>query len=182
METPAGNKKGLSNKVVIIVAAVIVAVVIAAAAFVVLNEKDDGTGGNVIGYSTEAKVMLDEDSLQSAIDEAIENAKNGMVALQYQNDAFSDDGLTFSCHIVNAASNRYDMFLTIYADDALTDQIFLSELVPPGSGFEEITLSHALDPGDHTVYVAVTQVDNEDGQQVMKNQVIHTIEFHVEEP
>ncbi len=135
-----------------------------------------------IGYATEAKVMLDEDSLQAAIDEAMENAKNGMVALQYQNDAFSEDGKTFSCMIANAASNLYDMFLTIYADDALTDQLFLSALVPPGSGFEEITLDHALDPGDHLVYVVVTQVETDDsGTQAIKNQVIHTIKFHVAE-
>ena len=124
--------------------------------------------------------MLDQDSLQAAVDEAQRNAREGLVALQYQNDAFSTDGETFSCHIANAPTNLYDMFLTIYADPEMTDQVFLSELVPPGSGFTEITLDHALEQGDTTVYVAVTQVaTNEDGEQVVKNQVMHTIEFHV---
>lgn len=133
-----------------------------------------------IGYATEATVLLDEDSLQAAVDEAIENAKKGRVALRYQNDAFSDDGQTFSCYIANDASNLYDMFLTLYADAALTDQLYLSGLVPPGSGFEEITLDHALPSGDNTVYVALTQVDtDENGQQVISGQVVHTMEFHV---
>ncbi len=173
-----------SNKVVIIVAAIIVVIALAIAAFA-LTRGGSGTPENspVIGYSTDAKVMLDQNSLQAAVDEAQENAKNGMVALEYQNDAFSTDGKTFSCYIANASANLYDMFLTIYADANLTDQLYLSGLVPPGSGFEEITLEHALEAGDHTVYVAVTQVetDEETGEQVMRNQVMHTIEFHVGE-
>jgi hypothetical protein len=63
----------------------------------------------------------------------------------------------------------------------MTDQLYLSKLVPPGSGFEEIELEHPLDQGDHTVYVALTQVetDEETGAQTIRNQVIHTIDFHV---
>lgn len=136
-----------------------------------------------IGYSTEARVMLDQNSLQAAMDEAMENAKDGNIALRYKNNAYSKNGTDFDCYILNSESNIYDMFLTIYADAELTDQIFLSGLVPPGSGFESITLSHALDPGAHTVYVAVTQVadDEETGEQVIKHQVMHTMDFHVEE-
>ena len=184
MDSSAETKKTpVSSKKVIIIAAVIIAIlliiVIALLSRTLLTVEDENVPK--IGYAADAKVMLDQDSLQAAVDEALENAKNGMVALQYQNDAFSADGQTFSCYIANAPENLYDMFLTIYADADLTDQIFLSELVPPGSGFEEITLEHALDPGDHMVYVAVTQVetDDETGEQVMRNQVLHTIEFHV---
>lgn len=183
METPTESKKPASpsNKAVIIIAAIVVVIALAIAVFALTRGGGDSSG-NAIGYATDAKVLLDQDSLQAAVDEAQENAKNGMVALQYQNDAFSSDGKTFSCYIANSPSNLYDMFLTIYADAALEDQLFLSGLVPPGSGFEEITLDRQLEPGDHTVYVAVTQVDTaEDGSQVIKNQVMHTIEFHVTE-
>ena len=40
-----------------------------------------------------------------------------------------------------------------------------------------------MDSGTHTVYVVVTQVadDEETGEQVIKNQVIHTMDFHVEQ-
>ena len=117
------------------------------------------------------------------MDEARRNAAGNSVGLRYQNDAYSEDGTTFTCRIINSEVNLYDMFLTIFADAELTDQIFLSGLVPPGSGFESITLDHALDPGDHTVYVAVTQVtnDEETGEQVIRRQVMHTMEFHVAE-
>lgn len=180
METPAENKKtpALSNKVVIAAAAAVIAA-LAIVAVLLLNGKEDTDAG--IGYATEAKVMLDQDALQAAFDEAVQNAADGNIGLRYQNDAYSDDGVDFECRIINSSSNLYDMFLTIYADMELTDQIFLSGLVPPGSGFENITLDHALDPGDHTVYVALTQVDTDEetGEQVIKHQVMHTMDFHV---
>ena len=134
-----------------------------------------------LGYSADAKVMLDQNSLQAAVSAAMENAQNGNIALLYKNNAYSEDGVNFECYIANSAYNIYDMYLTIFADAEMTDQLFLSQLVPPGSGFENITLEHALEPGDHTVYVGLTQVetDEETGEQAIQGQVFHTMDFHV---
>lgn len=185
MEPSTEEKKpsGPSTRTVIMIAAIVIAIVIAIAAAVVLRGGDRKSDGPAIGYSAEARVMLDQDSLQAAMDRAIENAKGKNVSLKYKNNAYSTDGVNFDCYIVNSASNLYDMFLTIYADAELADQIFLSELVPPGSGFESITLDHALDAGDHTVYVGLTQVqtDEETGEQTLVAQVWHTMDFHVTE-
>lgn len=183
METPVQSKKGLSNKIIIAAAAVII-VLLAAIVLLLLRPSlisiEDGDVPK-LGYDSGASVVLDEASLQAAVDEAMKNAKEGNVALLYENNAYSEDGETFSCYIANDKTNLYDMFLTIYADATLTDQIFLSGLVPPGSGFEELKLDKALGSGDHMVYVAVTQVDIDEktGGQVLKNQVVHTMEFHV---
>ena len=183
METPAETKKqaGPSNKVVIAAAAVIVAVVVIIAVVLLTRQGDDADGK--IGYASDATVMLDEASLQAAMDEALANAASNSVALQYKNNAYSDDGINFECYIANSNGNVYDMFLTIFSDAEMTDQLYLSGLVPPGSGFEEISLEQKLEPGNHTVYVAVTQVDEDEetGEQVIKNQVVHTMEFHVAE-
>ena len=178
-KTVPEKKSGVSTKTVVAVASVVVVAVVITAVAVVMNvlKKDD----NTIGYASEAKVMLDQGSLQDAFDEALRNAQNNYIALRYKNTAHSKDGIHFTCSITNSAANLYDMFLTIYADEAMTDQLFLSGLVPPGSGFEELTLDHALPKGENRVYVALTQVDtNDDGQQVIKNQVVHTIDFYVE--
>lgn len=144
--------------------------------------QDDPSDGR-IGYATEASVLLDQDSLQAAMDEAMANARDGNVGLYYQNDATSRDGINFDCFIGNSSSNLYDMFLTIFSDSELTDQIYLSGLVPPGSGFEHITLEHELEPGVHTVYVSLMLVDTdkETGEQVIKSQAMHTMDFHVSE-
>lgn len=176
-------KKPLDKRLIVVIACLVLVIVVMGCFLFLRKDETSIDDDSVprVGYAAEAKVMLDQDSLQAAVDEALKNAENGNVALEYQNEAFSSDGKTFSCYIANAAENLYDMFLTIYADSALTDQLYLSGLVPPGSGFEEITLDHALDAGDHTVYVAVTQIDTDEetGQQVIKNQVMHTIVFHV---
>jgi hypothetical protein len=174
----APKHSGLSNKTVLLAAVVVVVAVIIAAA-VILTTRQQDTG---IGYATEAKVMLDQDSLQAAMDKAMENAKDGNISLLYKNNAYSSDGSNFTCYLVNSSGNAYDAIFAIYANPDMTDELFLSKLVPPGSGFENITLERPLEEGDHTVYVALTQVktDETTGSQTIGNQVVHTMEFHVE--
>lgn len=180
MESVEGSRKKPSSSNKVVIAVIVLIVVIVAAASVIVYTLNNRNDGQKIGYATEAKVMLDEDSLQAAMDEAMENARNSRIGLQYKNDAFSDDGINFACSITNSASNIYDMFLIIYADAELTDELYMSGLVPPGSGFEDITLEHELPAGDHRVYVVLTQVEaDENGEQLIKNQVSHTMDFHV---
>lgn len=182
--TSAPQKK--DNKLTIAIVALI-AVVIGATAVIVDTLQRDRTadepannGGMTIDYETDAKVFLDQSSLQAAMDEAMKNAQDRNVALRYQNDAYSKDGKTFECYIANSGGNLYDMFLTICSDMDMTDQLFLSKLLRPGTGYDSITLDRALEPGDHTVYVAVTLVDTDrNGGQVIKAQVVHTMDFHV---
>lgn len=168
------------------VAVVALAAVIAVSTAVIVDKLGNNNAGEAvdplsIGYAAEAKVFTDQDALQAAMDEAIRNAQDHNVALRYQNDAFSEDGVNFECYIANSTRNLYDMFLTICTDPEMTDQVFLSQLLRPGTGFDEIALSHALEPGTNTVYVAVTLVDTrDDGSQTIKSQVVHTMDFHVE--
>lgn len=134
--------------------------------------------GLKIGYA-EGAVALDPEGLQAAIDEMYEKTAEGRIALEYKNDALSSDGQTFACYINNAPSNTYDEFIGIYADAEYTDQLFLSELIRPGTGFDSITLDRALDAGSHLVYVVYTQVSEEDGEQVMRGQTAVTMNFVV---
>lgn len=167
----------------IILVIVLVLALAGGAAFFLLRGRSGSEDSNAarIGYAMEAKVFTDEESLSAAMQEAQKNAKAKNIALRYQNDAYSEDGKTFSCRIINSERNQYDMYLILYADPEWTDQLLMTDLVPPGSGFDEITLDHALAPGDHTVYVVYTQVKtDEDGKQSIWNQTAHTIEFHVQ--
>jgi hypothetical protein len=177
------HPKGGFPKPVVIVSVFVAIAAVATAAIVLVNSMKTETVDTGIGYATEAHVMLDEDSLQAAMDKAMENARKGNVSLLYKDNAYSTDGTNFDCYIVNAATNKYDMYLGIYSDIEMTDELFLSQLVPPGSGFESITLEHSLDVGNYVVYVVVTQVDTDEetGEQTMVNQVVHTMDFHVQE-
>lgn len=173
-----------NNKLVIAIAAL--AVVIAGSAgaiiFTLNNQKTPETPSNglTIDYAQGAGVYTDEEALQQAMDSAMANS--GSISLKYQNDAYSGDGVNFRCKITNSPRNYYDMFLTIFADSDLTDQLFMSGLLRPGSGYEKLTLDHALESGTNTVYVVVTLVDTqEDGTQTIKGQTVHTMDFHVDE-
>ena len=113
--------------------------------------------------------------------ETIEPVEQGWLALTYDYKAFSSDGIHFSCFLTNDASNLYDLYFDIYADDTLRDQVFLSGLIPPGYGLKQIELNHALPAGTTKCYVVFNQVDtDEDGNQSMVNQMLVTVDFVVE--
>ncbi len=130
-----------------------------------------------IGYASEGVVAPDPETLQAQGDKMMEQAKEPGVALEYKELAVSDNGQDFQCYIANSEDNTYDMFITIYADQALTDELFLSELLRPGTRFENITLSRKLDPGEHKAYVVYTQVQDE--EQPDSSQYIQTIHAQV---
>ena len=183
MEPTEENKKApapsKTNVIIIALLVVLILSVIGAVFYLRGGSKGDDLA---INYAADASVMMDQESLQAAMDEAAANAAKGNIALHYVNDAYSTDGINFDCVIANAAANSYDMYLQIFADSEMQDQVFLSGLVPPGSGFESITLEHALDPGVTTVFVVLTQVEtSERGAQTLVNQFVHTMDFHVEE-
>lgn len=194
-ETERNEKKSSKNPLVPVLLIVLIAAVVALIAVIAVrpstvadapeNETaetpEEETGKKRVGYA-EGTVAVDSDSLQAAVDEMNRQAAEGGVRLQYKNDAISHDGgTTFSCYIANAETNKYDMFIDIYSDAALTDEVFLSELMRPGTAFEEITLSHPLEEGENLVYVAFTQVEDVDGEQTIHAQVVATMNFIVRE-
>ena len=141
----------------------------------VTDVPDEGTP--MIGYAEGTTVVEDPDALQKAVDAMVEAAAEGGVTLEYKNDAFSSDGENFACYIANAVENKYDMYIQIFADAELTDQLLLTGLIRPGTAFDTIQLEHALDPGTHTVYVAFTQV--EEDLDTIHAQVMVTMDFTV---
>lgn len=144
------------------------------------GDGDSSTGGSAassapqrIGYATEGVVATDPETLQDAVDEMYKEAQEPGVSLEYKDIAISNDGKNFRCYIGNSEKNAYDMFIAIYADAALTDELFLSELLRPGSRFEEITLEQTLSPGVHTAYIVYTQVVDEENSEDVMVQTIH---------
>ncbi len=171
---------GSVNKILIVVIVLLLLAITAGCVYFFFIRKQPEEEPKGIGYAMDAGVVLSQEELDAAMAAAAENAAAGRVALLYKNGAYSDDGENFKCYIVNSARNQYDMFLTMFTDAELTDQVFLSGLIPPGSGFDEVTLSHKLEKGEHTIYVVVTQVHtDENGEESILRQVTHTMDFHV---
>ncbi len=90
---------------------------------------------NVIaGYLDEMKRDLRSSELFFIKYNSFEQARQPGVTLEYKNDARSEDGENFSCYIANAVENAYDMYIQIFADAELTDQLLLTGLLRPGTG------------------------------------------------
>lgn len=133
----------------------------------------------IVGYAEGVTAVEDPDAFSKALDKVYEESQEAGITLEYKSVAYSTNGLDFSCYLANAAENQYDMFMAIYADDALTDQVFLSGLLRPGTAFDHITLSHALPLGQTNCTVAFTQVEVVDGEQTIHDQTLIGMEFYV---
>lgn len=140
------------------------------------EEEKESAGTPKIGYAEGTVAVEDQDALQKALDEANERAKD-MLTLEYKNGAFSEDGKTFTCYLANAAENNYDAFFSMYTDAELTDEIFLSGLLRPGTAFDTIELSRTLESGTHRLFVAQTQV--EEDLETIHGQIVFTMDFTV---
>ncbi len=165
----------LKAKVLIPVAALLIVAIAAGVGtylYLSKNSKTENTGVR-IPYAQGTVVMDSSD---------VEETDEGYIALLYNYRAFSDDGQNFSCLLANSPANGYDLYFDIYTDIDLTDQVFLSGLLAPGSALEQITLNRVLPVGTNTLYVVHTQVDdNEEGEQVLLNQSVVTVDFIVTE-
>ena len=131
-----------------------------------------------IGYEEGITVVDDPDAFQKAVDEINADAEKGGIPIEYRNDAHSSDGRTLECYIGNPANASYDIYINIFFDDQYTDQLYLSGLIPPGKAMKELRLDHDLPEGDHRVFMAITQV--EDDHATIRQQAFVTMDFHVE--
>lgn len=166
-QTPEKRK----NRSLILAAICLVLIVVAVLYFTgVLSpaKEEVEIGDNGVPYA-EGVVLLEDDGVYDVLEP---NA----IALEFKNDAYSKDGQTFACYLGNSALNEYDMYVAIYADAELTDELYVSGLVPPGKGFDKLTLEKALDEGDHRVYVAFTQMED---PKTIHAQTVYTMDFHV---
>lgn len=136
--------------------------------------------GYAKGVVSEAGVTaVDEASLQNAADNMFLLEESPGVSLEYKNHPKSTDGKNFTCHLANAADNLYDMYIAVYADRDGTDELYRSPRLSPGTPLDQITLTRALEPGEHACTVAFIQV--EDGSETVHGQTLVTIDFVVSE-
>lgn len=173
-----------SKNLIIILLLVIILLLIAGGIilFFFLNQEDEADAqlpdnGGLVQYDN-AAVALDADSLKSQYKDALKAAE-GTMALKYQNEARSSDGTNFSCYIGNSEANEYDMYANIYLDTALTEQVLLTGLIPPGSGIMEFESEIPLEPGTYDTVLVLTQV--EDDHSTFHAQLMVALTLVVEE-
>lgn len=139
---------------------------------------EEPKGIPALAYASEGVMALENDAeTQAAMEEALKSHPG--ISLEYKNDAISTDGVNFEAYVGNSNLNTYDMYINIFADENFTDELYLSQLIRPGSAFDKITLNHPLDEGDHRVYVVFTMVDMTGEEPQITGQTSTTMDFHV---
>lgn len=183
----------MTDKLRSLLVPVLAALVAAGAVFILMNRngtapavQDSGTTENanplIVGYATEGitPVTNDPDEFSKAVEKAFREAEEKKaMSLKYRYDATSTDGVNFNCLLSNSPDNDDDMFIAIYTDTTFQDELFLSELLRPGTGFEHITLNRQLEKGVHDVVAAFTLVRTEDGVQSITQQQFVGLRFTV---
>ncbi len=154
-----------SSKTIIILLIIVILLLLAAgiiaAVFIMKKDADlpeQGNNGGLIQY--EAGVVNYEDA-QQVYDEMQKRADEGTIGVKYSNNAISEDGTHFTCKIENPIRNGYDMYLNIYKDDNMTEQILLTGLIPAGSGIEEFESEIPLEPGEYKSVLVMTLVEDD---------------------
>ena len=132
-----------------------------------------------MGYAAEATVSDDPDALQKWYDEAKARANGPSLTTEYQENAFSKNGIDFDCYLANSPLNELDAYYEIHGDIAFEDELYKSDLLRPGTALRKITLNHALNPGEHEVYVTFNQVMEQDGVLDFYQKRVFTVTFHV---
>lgn len=162
--------KKSSSKVVIILLIVLILLVAGGIVTGVVIMLDRGEGASLpeggepaitVGYEQNGVVAFDEDELQKWMEEAVQQAQEGMMDLSYKNVAVSKDGVHFSCSLGNPITNRYDMFLNIYFNHDLEQQMLLTGLIPPGTKIESFVSEIPIPPGEYEATLVFTQLEDD---------------------
>lgn len=159
----ADTRKFKKTEIIMLAVIVVLAVAFGVILTILLTKKDDVRDGANVGLIKydEAAVALSEEDILSQIDDLQSKVEDGKMALRYQKTAYSSDGVNFKCEIGNSPANKYDMYINIYKDPELKEQILLTGLIPPGSGITEFVSEIPLDPGIYSTTLVLTQVEND---------------------
>lgn len=100
----------------------------------------------------------------------------------YKRDIYITNGKEAACYIGNSDSNYYeDMYIQIYLNDEngnMSEEIYVSQIIPRGSHIESFTAKRDLEPGDYIGTLVHSCVD-EEGNLIGDTPVI--VEIHVTE-
>lgn len=154
------------------------------------RDKDDGeTKPSPVGalsWATEGvTVVTDPENLGERVDRMYESASAEGISVEYKNEAFSTDGVTFDCYIGNPLKSSFPMYITVYADTTFQEELFVSGLLKPGQAFNKVVMSRALEDGVNVLPVCYTQVyephtaENDTDDFAIRAQTVITLNFNV---
>lgn len=160
------EKQQSSNKKIIVILIIIIFLLLAGGAvwFFFLRDKpaDNNVGGELtsegnIPYEVNVGVLKPN----AGLEEQLKDGTGDRIPLHFATSAISEDGENYKCVLGNPNGAKYDIYFDMYADAEMTEQIYLSGLVPPGSQLEGFKTNTKFPQGSTDVVLVITQVEDD---------------------
>lgn len=177
----AEEKKSSQKTIIILLLIVIILLIAGGAVFFILNankgngETSDATsGGKQIPLEVNAQV-LDPERLSNWNEKELAAMEDNQIPIIYSPVVNSKDGETFACQIGNPAGAKYYIYLDMYSDTTLEEEIYLSGLLAPGQGITSFKTSKKFPEGETDVVLVITTVQEDRNTIVAQTMVALTL-------
>lgn len=174
----AEEKKSSNKKIIIILIIVIVLLVAGGVTFFILNGKKPAESGTTSGKQIPLEVnagVLDPDKMKEWNESALKEMEDNQIPVAFSPTATSSDGENFSCEIGNPPGAKYLMYLDMYADTSLEEQVYLSGLLEPGQGITSFKTSKTFPKGETDIVLVLTTVQDDHQTIVAQTMVALTL-------
>lgn len=178
------EEKKSSNKRIIIVLIIVIVLLLAGGitAFALINANADkpgevtnSAGGKQIPLEVNAGV-LNPDQLKDWNESALKEAQDTQIPVSFSPIATSTDGENFSCEIGNPPGAKYYMYLDIYSDTKLEEEVYLSGLLEPGKGITSFKTNRPFPKGETDTVLVLTTVQDDMQTIVAQTMVVLTLQ------
>ncbi len=175
------EEKKSSNKTVIIILIIVIILLLAGGAtFFILNannkpSESESTGGKQIPLEVNAGVVS-PDKVKEWNEQAIKEMQDNEIPMIFSPTATSTDGVNFECEIGNPPGAKYYMYLDLYSDVSLEEEVYLSGLLEPGKGITSFSTSKTFPKGETDAVLVFTTVRDDQKTIVAQTMVYLTLQ------
>lgn len=178
----AEEKKSSNKTVIIILLIVIILLLAGVAAFFIWNankpsESENSTGGKQIPLEINAGVVS-PDKVKEWNEQAIKEMQDNEIPMIFSPTATSTDGVNFECEIGNPPGAKYYMYLDLYSDTSLEEEVYLSGLLEPGKGITSFSTSKTFPKGETDAVLVLTTVRDDQKTIVAQTMVYLTLQVN----
>lgn len=176
------EEKKSSNKIIILLIIIIVLLIAGGVTFFIMsaNRSDNGgestpTGGKEIPLEVNAGV-LSPDTMKEWNESVLAEMEDNQVPIIYAPNATSADGENFLCEIGNPEGAKYYIYLDMYSDTTLSEEVYLSGLLAPGQGITSFKTNRAFPKGETDIVLVISTVQDNKTTIVAQTMVVLTLQ------
>lgn len=168
------EKKSSNKKIIILLIIIIVLLLVGGAVFFILNSKSGKEGEETSVKQIPLEVnagVLSPDKLKEWNESVLAEMEDYQIPMVFSPTATSTDGENFSCEIGNPPGAKYYMYLDMYSDATLSEEVYLSGLLDAGQGITSFKTSKVFPKGETDIVLVFTTV-REDRQTIVAQTMV----------